>query len=495
MRRHLVPISLFTLLTLVITWQLWTTRAVPNTHDGIYHAVRISELLANLQTGQFPVRWAAGLDNGYGIPLFTYVYPLPYYLAVPLSALGVSPFWIVKILTIGFLWLGGLGIYCLSPQQRLRSLVAATIYITAPYQLLNVFVRGALGETLALGLIPWVMVIGRRLTSRSLQWYDPIPMALLLLSHAFLGYLWLPIYLILTWTRKSWVKQIVLILFAFGLSAWYIIPAITKAGWVVSGATGDYTFAYRDHFVSLLQLLTGPWGYGFSVKGSGDGISFQLGYVIWTLGLILAMTQKVRLKYLLVIGGSLFLMLEPSLKIWEMVAPLALMQFPWRFLVVPLAVTVYWFQVSDAKTPLLRDNGLLVALGIGAMLFALTHNQPRYPQSEVQYMAEWYANRTGTTTSARSELLPKWVNEHVPKDTTALPVNYFPGLHAYTPTGVECPLVPNPAGQAECPNPSLTASGLTVRYEETSLDLLADWLTLITTLGLVGIGIYTWRKN
>jgi hypothetical protein len=60
-----------------------------------------------------------------------------------------------------------------------------------PYQFLNIIVRGALGEILALGLIPWVLCSFASLAAakNSLKWYHPLPLALLLIAHNFLGIL------------------------------------------------------------------------------------------------------------------------------------------------------------------------------------------------------------------------------------------------------------------------------------------------------------------
>ena len=35
---------------------------------------------------------------------------------------------------------------------------------------------------------------------------------------------------------------------------------------------------YSNHFVYLHQLFYSPWGYGFSVPGPNDGMSFALGW-------------------------------------------------------------------------------------------------------------------------------------------------------------------------------------------------------------------------
>ena len=79
-------------------------------HDGIFHIYRTEEALSMLKLGQFPLRWAGNFDQGFGIPLFTFVYPLPYYLSGILSYL-LGSIWSLKAIIIFFYLLGGVGIY------------------------------------------------------------------------------------------------------------------------------------------------------------------------------------------------------------------------------------------------------------------------------------------------------------------------------------------------------------------------------------------------
>lgn len=79
-------------------------------HDGIFHIYRTEEALSMLKLGHFPLRWAGNFDQGFGIPLFSFVYPLPYYLSAILSV-ALGSMWSLKIVTITSYLLGGLGMY------------------------------------------------------------------------------------------------------------------------------------------------------------------------------------------------------------------------------------------------------------------------------------------------------------------------------------------------------------------------------------------------
>jgi len=61
---------------------------IPPTHDGEYHVIRFQQFYKVLSEGVLYPRWSPDFNNGFGIPLFNYVYPLPNYMAAIFHALG-----------------------------------------------------------------------------------------------------------------------------------------------------------------------------------------------------------------------------------------------------------------------------------------------------------------------------------------------------------------------------------------------------------------------
>src|SRR3989304_9456890 len=61
---------------------------IPPTHDGEYHVIRFQQFYKVISEGSLYPRWAPDFNNGFGIPLFNYVYPLPNYVASIFHALG-----------------------------------------------------------------------------------------------------------------------------------------------------------------------------------------------------------------------------------------------------------------------------------------------------------------------------------------------------------------------------------------------------------------------
>lgn len=471
LRHYFLPIIII-LLGLILSRPLWATGSVLDTHDGIYHAVRMSELWEMLKAGQFPVRYATNLDNHFGIPLFNYVYPLPYYLGLPIVALGFSPFWAVKLVTVGAYLLGAIGIYLLVPSAT--GLIGSILYLTSPYLLLNMLVRGALGETLAISLLPYVILAGNNIARGRLRWYHPLPYALLFLSHHILGFLFLPVYLLIIPRSRKVLYSLFL---SLGLASWYLLPAILESGLVQSVANANFTFNYSDHFVAPLQLIWSNWGFGFSVKGTGDGMTFQLGIIqlsVFIFSSLLALKAK---RYLLsgIILISLFFTTNLSSFIWQLIPPLQLVQFPWRLLFLPTFLIPYLY----LKFPPPLKLGILMC--VISFLFALFWAKPRYPQNEAQYMQQWYSNRYGTTTSARSELLPKWVSGA--PDPAGVPLNYFPLWQAKDEAGRTVPLFSSPSGQIEYDREVFTGP---IHYylRQTWFERVANLITIIVFISL-----------
>src|SRR3989344_8908865 len=76
------------LIIAIASWQL----LIPgyfSVHDDM-HPAWIYEMTYAIKHFQFPPRWAAHLSWGFGYPLFTFIYPLPYYLGSILNFLGFN---------------------------------------------------------------------------------------------------------------------------------------------------------------------------------------------------------------------------------------------------------------------------------------------------------------------------------------------------------------------------------------------------------------------
>lgn len=184
MRKHLIA------LFFVLLFALYGIKSVFHpgfmySHDSLWHVERIQNMFSLLPT-QFPVRWSPSLDNGYGVPLFNFTYPAPYYLGAALMYLGFGPIKSYDLIILSFYLLGGIGVYCLGSKKPWIGVSAAILYLFTPYQFLDIFVRGALGEIVALGLMPWVILSYERVSqSGKLHWFTSPFSTLIFISQFF----------------------------------------------------------------------------------------------------------------------------------------------------------------------------------------------------------------------------------------------------------------------------------------------------------------------
>lgn len=517
LKPHLPWIIAILLVATLITRHIWGTRGWIETHDGIFHVIRLEEFTHMVQEGGLPVRWAGRLDNGFGLPLFNYVYPGPYYLGLPLMLAGVPAKWVVKLLAIGLYVLGGLGVYAaFAKRSQKLATISALLFLTTPYLLLNIFVRGALGELMAICLIPWVYVAWQDIKSRGLRWYHPIPYFLLFTSHNFLSFLFLPLYLLLAITDRSTLNATVKSLgLSFFLSAFFILPMIFERNLVYSGFSSDFTYNYRDHFVYLSQLVQSTWGRGHSVAGVGDGLSFQLGFGSLALVALALFAAPALLLPLLLI---LALLLPTGRIVWDVFTPLQVVQFPWRLLAL-IAVYMPYLAYHTIKR-FGKDARIFVLLIILFDLFAAwKYSTPPYLMNNEQFATELYIHSEKTTTSSRLELLPRWADreerwrgaedlrivrgntdvelvsstplklviEATTSDPTALVLirrNYFPSWQAQDEKGEKVGLTPSDLGEILLA-PTVGTHAYTVWAGSTPLERIANLISILAALYLL----------
>jgi hypothetical protein len=329
-------------------------------HDTSAHQTYAFLMDRAIRQGQFPVRWVEGTTAGLGQPLFNHYQVGFYYLVALLARAGASLPLALKLTAVGT-WAAGSGFLFLFCRRHgaLPALLAAVVFLWSPYLTVDVYVRGAYPEVTAIacaaGLI-WavdaVLASGRPFYVCTLA----LITALLLLSH-------LPTALIVGPVAAAYVLGASALrrptrghvwrvgagaLLGAGLAAFYVAPAIAELPFVRIGRlTSDY-FDYHRHFVRPEWWVDPSWGYGGSSEGPENQLSLQIGLVQWLvmiaavawLGVQLVQRRPVTqlapvAGWLLVVFGAMFMMTAASVLVWENVAPLAFVQFPWRFLMLP----------------------------------------------------------------------------------------------------------------------------------------------------------------
>src|SRR3990167_7460265 len=245
---------------------------------------------------------------------------------------------------------------------KLAGLTAALFYTFLPYRALDIYVRGALAEAFSFVWLPFILWSFYKLNKLKAQRYifsSAVLLALLMITHnlVFLPFmLILPIYLLFLFLKIPEKKLFVVdclisIVLALGLSAFFWIPAIFEKKFTLVDQLLLTNLAdFRIHFVYLQQLWNWTWGFGGSAAGLADGISFKIGklHIIVSLAtFMLALALLVKSKklsklsivnyqlsivFVLLFILSAFMTTFYSKFVWEIIKPLAYLQFPWRFL-------------------------------------------------------------------------------------------------------------------------------------------------------------------
>lgn len=448
-------IALFVLLLvfLVSSWPFFNANFF-YIHDFTQGA-RIVEMNRSLSDGHFPVRWTKDFGFGYGMPLFEFYAPLPYYVGSFSYLVGFSLIDSIKLIFLISTVVTLLGGYKLGKELFGRSggLLLSALLTLAPYRAVNLYVRGALSELWGLMALPLILLgIIRVVKGEKYGWFLLLTSVVtLLLSHNLTSMMFIPLSLIFAAVylmkqaqkktkRLSFIiKKLLLLaggyLSAVTLSAFYIIPAfLEKDLTIVNSTVLQEYFNYKIHFVYFKQFFETNWMYGGSNYGPVDEMSFFLGtgqllglLLVGVLFLRIVINQfsslkdlslkkiiRFKKKYLLFITSvfllvvSLFMTLPNSEVIWDSIKVFSYIQFPWRWLSLAalfLALTVAFVTVM-IKNAFQRYFFILILILI--TIFS-SHNLFK-PEKYLEDTTEYYYDDPNLIRTEMSKTLPDYIS-------------------------------------------------------------------------------------
>lgn len=325
-----------------------------------------------LSLGQIPPRFIPDLSFGFGYPLFNFLFPLPFYIAEIFHLVGFSFVDSIKAVFFLSIPMSALFMYLLLKEftNKTLSFLGAVIYVYTPYRATDLYVRGAIGEIVSFVILPILILTIIKLTlgnnKFNFRWIGTgaLAFASLVLSHNITAYMFLPFLFLLAILRIIFLplKRLkilgqLFITFILGLliSCYFWIPVITESGLMKE----DTVFNFIDHFPTLKQLITPYWGYGASVAGPYDGMSFFAG----TMNLILfggslifiiyfwkkyKLDQKIIIIWAIIsILIAVMMMNFRATFIWNNLPLLPFFQFPWRFLIITTVMTSILVVILD----------------------------------------------------------------------------------------------------------------------------------------------------
>lgn len=351
---------------------------LPHTSDGAMHAIRFASYYREIIEGQFPVRWTGQFHYGYGTALFNFVYPLPYLVAFPFIAIGISPVLTLKLSFALTYILAGVGMYLFASRffKDIRVAFFVTIlYQFAPFRLVEMLVRGNLGALYAYAIIPFLFfsIIYFLQKKTYLSWlFIVLTVSLITLSHTIMGFAFLAVsgIFVLVNTRKR--KEILITYFAFisgiAVSSFFIIPAILEQKY-----TNGFLFTkdlFYHHFPPLKALFLPNFTNSESLRVAE--VAVQIG-LFQVLALIIAPFLLFRKKYKLetkfMIGflliatfGTIVFMQPIAEPLWEKITFIRQFQYPWRFVGILTFTTALLGAYAIRDLSILKKKNIFIAL-------------------------------------------------------------------------------------------------------------------------------------
>lgn len=329
-----------------------------HTHDGLVHLPRMGAYYKALLDGQFPVRFAGDLNYGYGMPLFNFIYQLPYVVSSLFLLLGQGLVTSFKLtLALSFL-LSGIFMYAFSKayfKNDKTAFLVTVFYQFAPFRFEELLIRASFGEVYTYTFLPLVLYAIVKVVYTNHFRYLLLLMvatALLVLSHNAISLVFFAVCFGFIFFLTRDIKKIAVAVYGLTLglmlAGFYWIPAVFEHKFTY----GDLFMKnlYKEHFAPLQNFFI-PNFTNIKVLQTG-GISVQFG-LFHTIALILAISlisknklennfKKILVYSLILFFVSLFFMQPVSQFLWEKISLLRQFQFPWRFLsVVTFATAIF----------------------------------------------------------------------------------------------------------------------------------------------------------
>ena len=370
-------------------------RGYPLNHSTHFNLSWGFQYQTQFLTGQLYPRWLEFSNFGFGNPTFAFYPPLCMVATLPFRLLGLG----LSASLVGSMGLAtgllGLGLYLYSRCFFSHWVAAgvAGVGMLAPYWMIDIYERGAIGEVWAIATLPWILWTTQQVIKRP----KPIwPMLRLALAFGLLALSHLPILLLFTlvWLPMPWCltprgqhRPAVWrcyggLVLAWGWTAFYLLPAAFDQRLVqvdVLNMEPDYQPQNRLLLTGLWRLrpqmtthwfdatLLGPWWMMVLVTG--------LAAVTWGLLVYRGRSprpqrwqpplqlQRTTGYWLLISTVALLLMTDALGWLYPLLGPLQRIQFSWRWMsivtiIMPLLLGYLLHLATALRRPKLMANGL-----------------------------------------------------------------------------------------------------------------------------------------
>lgn len=430
----LIVLALFVSGPLFIDGWFWT-------HEEFSPTDRVIALVEEMYNGDLYPRWLSQTYRGKGSPFFNFYSPAFHFVAAWLHLAGFSLLASIKI-PLGLLFfVGAWGVYLWIRRHygATGAAVAAILYLFAPYHLVDIYVRGAFAEFSALAVLPYLfygidLLLNDIHDRRKGFLITVASTAAIFLSHQLSAMMITPFALIYSMYSLAIIgfslRKLALLatapVVAAGLSAFYWLPVLAEKQYlqdfsktVLRSSAGGYYYA--DHFVYPSQLVSTFWGFGNSINGSGDTMSFQIGLtliiasVVALATLIISAHMKRAFSAQLLLLGvlAIFMTSEYSVYLYRLADPLVFVQFPWRFLgPATLFLSAFGGSITMGQIAGRFQIAVLATVIAASIYFSNDQRRVYLPNVPISpaYETTRLKMRKMMGLNASDEYLPKWAD-------------------------------------------------------------------------------------
>lgn len=368
---------LFSLLTAVVfTYPYWLRNFLAIEMDTFFHLARLQSLGESIRRLHlYPLVFTSQNGSfGYGSPLFynnTFLWPFAflYALHVPLTVC-------YKLLIFLCTWLSAYTMIRFLERltdRKIVSFLATAIWIFASYRISDVYVRGALGEVLAMAFLPAFLesMYCLLFTDRPSKKQLTLSVSALILSHNLtfvmaMGLLLLLLLIFRAGLHKATYKALGESLFAaFLLTAWFTLPMLEQL----------YSQKFYLHYyaramdlqkeaMTLPQFLQytvtfGSGGYGMA---QGTYMTLSPGYLLLGFPFLCRPWRQDAFTKFCFFAGLFFTLIPLNLFPWNLFPFLRILQFPWRF--ETLGCLLLAVPCAKGIRPLLQNQKITVVLAV-----------------------------------------------------------------------------------------------------------------------------------
>ena len=441
---------LIILLSIIFTGPLFNPHWIM-VGESIGQILRVIELDRGIQEGYLYPRWFGDLAGGFGYPYFVFYAPLIYYVSEIFHLLGLGLVASVKSMIILGVILSGVGMFLLARclWGDFGALVSSVAYIFVPYRMINLYIRGDFAEAFAMAVLPFVLYFFYQwITQKSLFYLlgSALSYAMLILSHnctalIFSGFL-VSFVAFVSIQKRDWSglsRGLLAILWAFGLSAIFWLPALFEKGFVnIHLIYSDAALDFHNNFLAPFRLLSSEWRFDEAIGGRHLPLQIGMPHIllmVFSLGYISKLEasrerdiKQLSLFLLLLAIVAIFMINASSAFLWENIPLMKYLQFPWRFMsVLSLFISIlsgglfYYFKAESKTIQKMLQTVLVIIIIVSGVQYCRVKGY--YSLNEDAMSPSFVRDDGGTLSAHNTTKMDRIIDygEYLPKTVKRLP--------------------------------------------------------------------------